>query len=239
MQIENDWHDFRIEYRQDQDSIKSALDRLRQINREAVKFRAEHKRWPRVLFGLTEDIFSTKISPGCRHVLLRNIRKARNIEAIILTSPIYIHTVADNVKYNERYRNWPNHIGLMITITNKIGNENDYAIYEMLRLKYALGIPWVGINVKSLSGYVDIENKIYDSRALDWVICSGETGIDAKRLLPHYCEFLHEQCKRFNVPFFFRNWGEWNAEGERVGWEKSGRILKGKIHDEAPVCFTR
>lgn len=48
---------------------------------------------------------------------------------------------------------------------------------------------------------------------LDWVICGGETGIAARPTHPDWARSLRDQCGAANIPFFFKQWGEW-APGE-------------------------
>jgi hypothetical protein len=45
--------------------------------------------------------------------------------------------------------------------------------------------------------------------ALDWVICGGESGPDARPMHPDWARGLRDQCAAAGVPFFFKQWGEW------------------------------
>lgn len=44
---------------------------------------------------------------------------------------------------------------------------------------------------------------------LDWVICGGETGPRARPMHPDWARGLRDQCIQADVPFFFKQWGEW------------------------------
>lgn len=46
-------------------------------------------------------------------------------------------------------------------------------------------------------------------RGVDWVICGGESGAKARPLNASWVWKLKEQCSLANVPFFFKQWGEW------------------------------
>jgi len=46
---------------------------------------------------------------------------------------------------------------------------------------------------------------------LDWVICGGETGPGARPMHPDWVRSLRDQCKSAEVPFFFKQWGEWTT----------------------------
>lgn len=107
---------------------------------------------------------------------------------------------------------------------------------------------------------------------LHWVICGGESGPGARPMHPDWVRSLRDQCAAAGVPFFFKQWGEWEAfydrdiddpdwrdipeygpgitrlnlaggtgfHGERVvyfrkvGKKAAGRLLDGRIWDEAP-----
>lgn len=43
---------------------------------------------------------------------------------------------------------------------------------------------------------------------LDWVICGGESGPDARPMHPDWARSLRDQCQSAGVPFFFKQWGE-------------------------------
>jgi protein gp37 len=49
---------------------------------------------------------------------------------------------------------------------------------------------------------------------LDWVICGGESGPNARPMHPDWVRSLRDQCKNANVPFFFKqgsqnNWNDY------------------------------
>ena len=44
---------------------------------------------------------------------------------------------------------------------------------------------------------------------LDWVIVGGESGPNARPMHPEWARSLRDQCKAANVPFFFKQNGEW------------------------------
>ncbi len=52
--------------------------------------------------------------------------------------------------------------------------------------------------------------------AINWVICGGESGPNARPMLPEWAENLRDQCNAAAVPFFFKQWGEW-APGACAG----------------------
>lgn len=47
-----------------------------------------------------------------------------------------------------------------------------------------------------------------DLTGIDWVICGGESGYKARPMHPDWVRNIQRQCKEQNVPFFFKQWGE-------------------------------
>lgn len=46
-------------------------------------------------------------------------------------------------------------------------------------------------------------------KTLNWVICGGETGKEARPMNPQWVVNLRDQCIYHRIPFFFKQWGEW------------------------------
>lgn len=44
---------------------------------------------------------------------------------------------------------------------------------------------------------------------IEWVICGGESGPNARAMHPDHARSLRDQCQAAGVPFFFKQWGEW------------------------------
>lgn len=100
---------------------------------------------------------------------------------------------------------------------------------------------------------------------LDWVIAGGESGNGARPMHPDWARSLRDQCAVANVPFFFKQWGEFIGEvaagvevdliklpkGDRVaanpsqpgthlrfrrvGKARAGRLLDGALHNAMPL----
>jgi len=49
---------------------------------------------------------------------------------------------------------------------------------------------------------------------IDWVICGGESGSKARPMHYEWVRSLRDQCKAIDVPFFFKQWGEWIPANE-------------------------
>jgi len=73
--------------------------------------------------------------------------------------------------------------------------------------------------------------------ALDWVIAGGESGPGSRPTLPDWVRSLRDQCTDNNVPFYFKQWGDWivcDNAAIRVGKHVSGRSIDGCHHLDVP-----
>ena len=79
--------------------------------------------------------------------------------------------------------------------------------------------------------------------AIQFVIVGGESGPGARPMHPDWVRRVRNDCQDVNVPFFFKQWGEWKPEnqggcfGEAHMWDdggfsyKSGKKLAGHLLD--------
>lgn len=44
---------------------------------------------------------------------------------------------------------------------------------------------------------------------VDWVIVGGESGANARPMHPIWAQMVRDHCQAANVPFHFKQWGEW------------------------------
>jgi protein gp37 len=94
---------------------------------------------------------------------------------------------------------------------------------------------------------------------IDWVICGGESGLKARPMHPDWPRSLRDQCLAANVPFFFKQWGEWSDLGYkrfeapynkmkqhpfdpdctvvRIGKKNAGRLLDDLEWSEYPKTY--
>ena len=64
-------------------------------------------------------------------------------------------------------------------------------------------------------------------RGIDWVIVGGESGPGARPMQEAWVLEIRDQCRRADVPFFFKQWGG-------VLKKQTGRRLRGHTYDEMP-----
>jgi len=82
-----------------------------------------------------------------------------------------------------------------------------------------------------------------DLDGMHWVIVGGESGPGARRTNPAWVVDLRDQCRRAEVPFFLKQWGNLKSNPNPVdptarengGAAKGGRQLEGVTWDEMPV----
>ncbi len=74
-----------------------------------------------------------------------------------------------------------------------------------------------------------------DLTGMDWVIVGGESGPGARPMQERWALHIRDQCKAAGVPFFFKQWGEYDAIGARKGKKAAGRILANRTWDEMPA----
>jgi protein gp37 len=76
-------------------------------------------------------------------------------------------------------------------------------------------------------------NTTADSHGIDWLICGGESGPNARPMQPEWARSLRDQCGAANVPFFFKQRGAWwDANISRTN--DLHDELDGKQHHEFP-----
>ncbi|MFI0453704.1 DUF5131 family protein [Actinomadura sp. 6N118] len=116
---------------------------------------------------------------------------------------------------------------------------------------------WLGIEyMDALEGYGEelgaaLTGRIGPAGGLHWVIVGGESGPRARPMHPDWARTLRDQCAASDVPFFFKQWGEWGPAPWSVrilepagGWEvadsawlaaqKAKAEQRGATHDLRP-----
>jgi protein gp37 len=131
-------------------------------------------------------------------------------------------------------RVWPTNVWLGTTAEDQI--RYDQRIDHLSRLPAAV----LFLSCEPLLGPIRLDASL----PLDWVIVGGESGAHARPMQPEWARLLRDQCNDRDVPFFFKQWGEWappdsviasdNSELIRVGKKAAGRTLDGDIWNELP-----
>jgi protein gp37 len=133
--------------------------------------------------------------------------------------------------------------------TFQILTKRSYRLLETTRKLIWPSNVWMGVTVES-SDYISRIDDLRKTNAhvkflslepllgalpdldladIDWVIVGGESGPNARIMLQEWATEIRDQCRKQNVPFFFKQWGGTNKK-------KAGRHLEGKLWNEMPTC---
>jgi protein gp37 len=202
---------------------------------------------PKVFCASLADVFDDAVSAEWRADLWSLIAATPNLDWLLLTKrPERIAEMLPT-----RWGNgWPN-VWLGTTVENQSQADR--------RIPHLLSIPAVVrfLSCEPLLGPLDLGAAREDLPAnywltwldsLDWIICGGESGRHARVMNPDWVRSLRDQCADIEVPFFFKQWGEWGpisaVLNEPCGWDgmkiarigkaSAGRRLDGRTHDDMP-----
>lgn len=89
---------------------------------------------------------------------------------------------------------------------------------DLTRLNIPKGTRHIGNGdvLNGVKGCLGVDRSGYEfwrTPTLDWVICGGETGDNARPMNPEWVRSLRDQCVNAGVPFFFKSWGEYTPNG--------------------------
>jgi len=94
------------------------------------------------------------------------------------------------------------------------------------------------VSIEPMIGEVNIVKYLgLRGERLDWVIVGGESGPGARPMKAEWANEIQKYCAFVNVPFFFKQWGEFDANGVRVGKTAAGHLLNGVEYHEYPKGF--
>lgn len=71
-------------------------------------------------------------------------------------------------------------------------------------------------------------------KGIHWVIVGGESGPKSRPMDIEWVRDVRNQCANAKVPFFFKQWGAFGADGVRRSKKANGRELDGKEWSEMP-----
>jgi protein gp37 len=74
----------------------------------------------------------------------------------------------------------------------------------------------------------------FDLSHIDWVIVGGESGHKARPMQEAWVENIKRQADHAGVAFFFKQWGNWGADGIKRHKKANGRNFKGRTWNAYP-----
>lgn len=177
-------------------------------------FYAQHGRRQRVFCASLADVFDNEVEREWRDDLATLILNTPNLDWLLLTKRI---GNAGGMLGEMFLDGPPDNLWLGATIVNQ--EEVDRDIPKLLATPAAVRF----LSMEPLLGPVDLpQAKSFGlhgfgqhAPGVDWVICGGESGPNARPMHPDWARSLRDQCAAAGVPFHFKQWGEWTP-GENV-----------------------
>lgn len=179
---------------------------------------------PRVFINSLSDIFEDwdgpvyRIKNGALEVVRQSLNDVRErffrvavecteLDLLLLTkrpqnvgSMVPMSWVGSN-DFFRTHGGWPRHVWLGTTVENQ--EMADRRIPELLSIDARVRF----LSMEPLLGPVGISGL----GPINWVIVGGESGRSARPMHPNWVRSIRDQCTASNVPFFFKQWGEWRG----------------------------
>lgn len=70
---------------------------------------------------------------------------------------------------------------------------------------------------------------------IHWAIVGGESGKKARPIQQEWIKEIFDQCQKYEVAFFFKQWGSWGADMVKRSKKKNGRKFLEREWNEYPV----
>lgn len=215
----------------------------------------------RVFCASLADVFDNQVPERWRDDLWHLIDQTPNLDWLLLTKrPQNIAKMLPTPAIGAKPwgTGWPN-VWLGTTAENQ--EEADRRIPHLLAVPAAIRF----LSCEPLLGLIDLRAMDIDGDTellplgagwlgrlepgeqeearINWIIAGGESGPGARPMHPDWARALRNQCADAMVPFFFKQWGEWEpgdgdtARGQqfyKVGKKAAGRLLDGREHNGVP-----
>lgn len=74
-----------------------------------------------------------------------------------------------------------------------------------------------------------------DLRNIDWIVVGGESGPQARPMQKDWALNLRDLAHVSGTEFFFKQWGAFNAKGQRGNKKANGHLLDGVVYHNYPT----
>lgn len=180
----------------------------------------------RLVFPSVCDPFDNEARPELRARFFELIEATPHLTWLLLTKRIgnAWKMMADAVGVSQASPRLPlPNVWLGATICSQ--TEADRDIPKLLRVPARVRF----LSLEPLLGPVDLVPYIHCDvgNAIDWVICGGESGPQARPMHPDWVRSVRDQCAAAGVPWLFKQWGQWAPHQPRVGADLGGQMRKG------------
>lgn len=223
---------------------------------EPLKWDADAKRGgkrKRVFCASMADVFEARYELNTwRERLWRLIANTPSLDWLLLTKRP--ENILSMVSWKGK---WPDNVWIGTTVEDQKRADE--------RLPILLNVPahFRFLSCEPLLGPVNLsrwtKNRSKGLFPIDWVIAGGESGPNARAMLPGWARSLRDQCQEAKIPFHFKQWGHWapasvsfektTAKRVRSFWDElgttilmepkgkkvSGRWLDGTTWDQLPT----
>lgn len=212
--------------------------------KQAIKWNAEAERLGkryRVFCASLSDVFDNEVDPSWRADLFSLIKATPNLDWLLLTKRIgNVQRMMYEVNGQIADARFPDNVWIGATICNQEEAARDIPKLVLLNAKVRF------LSIEPLLGAIDLRSLTYwyddgdciDLNALngnvsitsietgtsggtgncvDWVIVGGESGPNARPMHPDWASSIQDQCETYGVPFFFKQWGEWEIASVQNG----------------------
>lgn len=237
-------------------------DRVDAYQRGAKRFFQRHGRRQLVFVNSMSDFFDKRAQQIWRAAAFMKIERAPDVNWLLVTKRpqnilkmVPLHWLQPG--------GWPENVWLGVTVENQ--EEANRRIPLLLavpgvKVRFISCEPLLGpldlgavceqtpspVGYDALRGrqfHYDDEGQWTSCPKLDWVICGGESGANARPMHPDWARALRNQCAAADVPFFFKQWGTWqpfepgdiDPDKWRIVWP-NGMLdtpdLTGRVYDD-------
>lgn len=202
------------------------------------------------------DFFHEKVSHADRDALMAVMRETPHHTYQILTKRAdvmedYLGKVTSEGQITDR---WAPNVWLGVSVENRkhglpraklLSNMMPYSMQTTSHIKGGKVIQELShlnhrISFLSCEPLLECLGKL-PLLGISWIIVGGESGHRARPMKKEWVHNIREQCLAYEnlpyyrkIPFFFKQWGAFGADGVRRSKKANGRLLDGVEYNEMP-----
>jgi len=203
-----------------------------------------HWKKPRVIFVCSMgDLFHESVPDKWIESVFHTMWAAKNHIFIVLTKRAQrMHEFLFNMHMRPTLNFWTHPLkNVWLGVTA----ENQLTFNKRISYLHAVPASVRFVSMEPLLGPISIYTHINIENKPDWVITGGESGHNARPMHPDWVRDIGSQCKDTGVPFFFKQWGEYEythqsdlyqSQSDGVIWPSS-KYYKWQYKDENEACI--
>ena len=182
-------------------------------------------RKPRFIFCISMgDLFHDVVMDVDRSRVMETMRNTPQHRYIILTKR------PENAReYFRSFAPAPENLILGLSVA-------DHLDMEKVDILTSTDVNWRCLSYEPAIGPLNL-NTFTELTGIDWFIAGGETGPVSRPSKADYFRQSRDWCHAHGIPFFFKQWGDHDENGQKVGKATAGRMLEGVLHDYYPTAF--